>query len=61
LDAIQFFAAAPSVLDLAIWLTYRWFSAKSEEWIPLFGDFGLAAQLRCVEYSRPRRFLAMLE
>jgi len=27
----------------------------------LFGDFGLTAQLGSVEYSRPRRFRAMLE
>ena len=29
--------------------------------IPIFGEFGLANQLDCVEYSRHRRFRAMLE
>jgi len=61
LEAIKVFASAPAVLDLAMWLTYRWFVAESDERIPLFGDFGLAAQLGCVEYSRPRRFRAMLD
>lgn len=61
LEAVKVFASAPAVLDLVMWLTYRCFLAKSEERIPLFGDFGLAAQLGCVQYSRPRRFRAMLE
>ena len=61
LEAVKVFASAPAVLDLVMWLTYRCFIAKSEERIPLFGEFGLAAQLGCVEYSRPRRFRAMLE
>ncbi len=34
---------------------------KREERIPLFGAFGLTAQLGSVEYTRPRRFRAMLE
>ena len=61
LEAVKVCAAAPAVRDLVMWLTYRCFAAKSDERIPLFGDFGLAAQLGCVEYSRPRRFRAMLE
>jgi len=61
LDAVKVLASAPAVLDLFVWLTYRCFSAKGSEKIPLFGDFGLAQQLGCVEYSRPRRFRAMLE
>ena len=61
LEAVKLFASAPAVLDLVMWLTYRCFIAKSEERIPLFGEFGLDAQLGCVEYSRPRRFRAMLE
>ncbi len=44
-----------------MWLSYRSFKAKGTESIPIFGDFGLANQLGCVEYSRPRRFRAMLE
>lgn len=61
IEAVKAFGSAPAVLDLFMWLTYRCFTAKSEERIPLFGDFGLTAQLGSVEYSRPRRFRAMLE
>jgi hypothetical protein len=61
IEAVKVFGSAPAVLDLFMWLTYRCFTAKSEERIPLFGDFGLTAQLGSVEYSRPRRFRAMLE
>jgi hypothetical protein len=61
LEAIKVLASAPAVLDLFVWLTYRCFSAKGTERIPLFGTYGLAQQLGCVEYSRPRRFRAMLD
>lgn len=60
LEAVRVLAAAPAVLDLFMWLSYRCFKAKGKETIPIFGDFGLANQLGCVEYSRPRRFRAML-
>jgi len=60
LEAVKVLASAPAVLDLFVWLTYRCFSARGWEDIPLFGDFGLAHQLGCIEYSRPRRFRAML-
>jgi hypothetical protein len=42
-------------------VTYRCFVAKGEESIPLFGEWGLTHQLGSVEYSRPRRFRAMLD
>jgi hypothetical protein len=61
LEAVKLLAAAPAVLDLYMWLSYRCFKAKEQEAIPIFGDFGLANQLGCVEYSRPRRFRAMLD
>lgn len=61
IDAVKAFGSAPAVLDLFMWLTYRCFTAKSEERIPLFGNFGLTAQLGSIEYSRPRRFRSMLE
>ena len=61
LEAVKLLAAAPAVLDLYMWLSYRCFKSKEREAIPIFGDFGLANQLGCVEYSRPRRFRAMLE
>src|SRR5215469_5209380 len=61
LDAVRVLAPSPAVLDLFMWLSYRCFSAKGEEQIPIFGDFGLAAQLGNVEYARPRRFREKLE
>ncbi|MBL8210514.1 MAG: replication initiator protein A [Bryobacterales bacterium] len=61
IQAVKVFAGAPAVLDLFMWLSYRCFTAKGDERIPLFGDFGLTAQLGSVEYSRPRRFRGMLE
>lgn len=54
-------SSAPAVLDLFIWLSYRCYKSKGEESIPLFGKFGLARQLGSIEYSRPRRFRAMLD
>jgi hypothetical protein len=60
IEAVKVFGSAPAVLDLFMWLSYRCFIAKTEERIPLFGDFGLTAQLGSVEYTRPRRFRAML-
>ena len=61
IDAVKVLASAPAVLDLFMWLAYRCFLSKGEERIPLFGAFGLTAQLGSVEYTRPRRFRAMLE
>jgi hypothetical protein len=61
LDANKVLSGAPAVLDLFMWLCYRCFISKREESIPLFGSYGLAAQLGSVEYSRPRRFRAMLD
>ena len=61
LEAVKVLAAAPGVLDLFMWLAYRCYVAKGPERIPFFGEFGLAHQLGSVEYSRPRRFRAMLE
>jgi hypothetical protein len=61
LEAVRVLAASPAVLDLFVWLSYRCFVAKGQESIPIFGDYGVAAQLGSVEYSRPRRFRAVLE
>jgi hypothetical protein len=61
LEAVKLLAPSPAVLDLYMWLSYRCFKAKGVEAIPLFGEFGLARQIGTVEYSRPRRFRAMLE
>jgi hypothetical protein len=61
LEAVKVLAASPAVLDLFMWLSYRCFTAKGTESIPLFGDFGLASQIGTTQYSRPRRFRAMVE
>lgn len=61
LEAIKVLAAAPALLDLFMWLSYRCFVSKGPESIPLFGPSGLTQQLGCMEYSRPSRFRAMLE
>jgi hypothetical protein len=60
LEAVRLLAASPGALDLYLWITYRTFTAKNRQSIPLFGPNGLQAQLGCSEYSRPRRFRAML-
>jgi hypothetical protein len=60
LEAVKVLAASPAVLDLFMWLSYRCFTAKGTESIPLFGDFGLANQIGTSGYSRPRRFRAMV-
>lgn len=60
LEAVRLLAASPGALDLYLWITYRSFTAKTWQSIPLFGPQGLQAQLGCAEYSRPRRFRAML-
>lgn len=61
LAAVRVLSASPAILDLFMWLSYRCFSAKGEEEVPIFGSRGLAAQLGNVEYSRPRRFRQKLE
>ncbi len=61
LEPVKVLAAAPAVLDLFMWLTYRCFIAKGTETIPVLGPYGLATQIGSVEYSRERRFVAKLE
>jgi hypothetical protein len=56
LEAVKLLSPAPAVLDLFVWLSYRCFTAKGTERIPIFGPFGLVQQLGAVEYSRPRKF-----
>ena len=51
----------PPALDLFMWLSYRCFTAKGPERIPIFGDFGLASQLGSADYARPRKFRERLE
>ncbi len=61
LEAVKFLAPAPAVMDLFMWLSYRCFTAKGRQSIPLFGEWGLMRQLGTADYSRPRRFRAMLQ
>jgi hypothetical protein len=61
LEAVKVLAAAPAVLDLFMWLSYRCFKARGPESIPIFGESGLVHQIGTAEYSRPRRFRAMLD
>jgi len=61
LEAAKALSSSPAALDLFTWLSYRCFVAKGEERISLFGEFGLANQLGCGYYSRPRRFRERLE
>jgi hypothetical protein len=60
LEAVRLLASAPAALDLYVWLSYRCFTAKGEESVPIFGPFGLIRQIGSVEYSCARRFRAKL-
>jgi hypothetical protein len=61
LEAAKALSSAPAALDLYTWLTYRCFSAKGEERVPLFGEFGLVNQLGIGGYGRPRKFREQLK
>jgi hypothetical protein len=45
LGAVRLLASSPGVLDLFAWLSYRCFTARAAQVIPLFGESGLAAIL----------------
>ena len=55
-EVVRVLANNPGCLDLYTWLTWRCYQAKGWERIPLFGPFGLAAQLGVQEYARDRKF-----
>jgi Plasmid encoded RepA protein len=61
LEAARALSSSPAALDLFMWISYRCFTARSEEKVPLFGEFGLANQLGSLEYARPRKFRERLE
>ena len=44
-----------------MWLSYRCFTARGKERVPLFGDFGLVSQLGSTDYARPRKFREKLD
>jgi len=60
LEAVKILAPAPAALDLYVWLSYRCFTAKREESVPIFGRFGLIQQIGSTEYSCARWFKAKL-
>src|SRR5215510_3491710 len=45
LEAVKLLASAPAILDLFVWLSYRCFTAKGRESIPIFSDVGLVRQI----------------
>ena len=61
LEAVKVLTASPGLLDLFMWLSYRCFIAKREEAIPIFGPFGVVAQIGTTDYTRPRRLRQRLE
>jgi hypothetical protein len=61
IEAAKALAGSPAALDLFTWLSYRCFTARGRERVPLFGQFGLVSQLGSVEYARPRKFREKLE
>ena len=56
LEAAKALSSSPAALDLFMWLSYRCFTARGAERVPLFGKFGLIKQLGIAEYTRPRKF-----
>ena len=56
LEAARALSSSPAALDLFTWLSYRCFTARGRERVPLFGDFGLVSQLGSADYARPRKF-----
>jgi Plasmid encoded RepA protein len=61
LEAAKALSSSPAALDLFMWLSYRCFTAKGSERVPIFGEFGLVSQLGSTEYARPRKFREKLE
>ena len=61
LEAAKVLSSSPAALDLFMWLSYRCFTARGRERVPLFGDFGLVSQLGSADYARPRKFREKLD
>lgn len=61
LQAARALSASPAALDLFTWLSYRCFTARGRERVPLFGEFGLLSQLGSTDYARPRKFREKLD
>jgi hypothetical protein len=61
LEAAKILSSSPAALDLFTWLSYRCFTAKGPERVPVFGDLGPAGQLGSADCARPRRLRERLE
>jgi len=61
LEAAKALSSSPAALDLFMWLSYRCFTSRGKERVPLFGDFGLISQLGSADYARPRKFREKLD
>lgn len=61
IEAAKALSSCPAALDLFMWLSYRCYTARGRERVPLFGDFGLVNQLGSIQYARPRKFREKLE
>ena len=61
LEAAKALSSSPAALDLFTWLSFRCFTARGKERVPLFGEFGLISQLGSADYARPRKFREKLE
>ena len=55
LDIVKILAPSPAVLDLFVWLSYRYFTAKGTESIPLFGELIKSGRLRVLATTGTRR------
>jgi hypothetical protein len=61
LGAARALSSSPAALDLFMWISYRCFTARGEDRVPLFGEFGLVNQLGSSGYARPRKSRERLE
>jgi hypothetical protein len=55
LETAKALSSSPAALDLFMWLSYRCFTSRRKERVPLFGAFGLISQLGSADYARPRK------
>jgi len=58
---VPIFLATLTIRQQTPRISYRCFTARGKERVPLFGDFGLVSQLGSTDYARPRKFREKLE
>src|SRR5260370_14087755 len=61
LEAAKALSSSPAALDLFTWLSYRCFTVRGRERVPLVGDFRLISQLESADHARPRQVLEKRE